>query len=414
MTRPRQAAILCGGLGTRMRPLTDTMPKPMAPVNGRPFLSVLVAQLRDQGIQRVVLLTGYRGEMIHEYFDGREWGVDIGYSDGPAEWDTGRRIWEARDQLDSRFLLLYGDNFVPFNLEKLWAFHKAHDPVVVSLLVQAKVPGNILLRADGRVAAYDSRRSTPGLDHVEIGYMIVERDRMLALFGRSNESLSSILAKLAEENLLAGMPSRDPYQSISDLDRWRRAEKYLDDKKILLIDRDGTINRRPERGTYITQWRDFHWIPESVKAMSELAANGFRFIVLTNQAGIARGVVKADIVQTINLSMIEALRDHAIDVIDVYVCPHHWDEGCDCRKPAPGLFFRASREHLLRMDRTVYIGDDPRDALAAYNAESLSVLIGPDRDLGPPGGVGPTFSAATLLDAVPWITSRFAAWAADS
>ena len=124
MSRPEQAVILCGGLGMRLRPITDNLPKPMAPVNGRPFLAYLLQQLKEQGIQRVLMLTGYRGEMIHEFFgNGESFGVDICYSHGPVEWETGRRIFEARTELDSAFLLLYSDNYVPVNLEELYAFH---------------------------------------------------------------------------------------------------------------------------------------------------------------------------------------------------------------------------------------------------------------------------------------------------
>jgi histidinol phosphatase-like enzyme len=97
-------------------------------------------------------------------------------------------------------------------------------------------------------------------------------------------------------------------------------------------------------------------------------------------------------------------------VLTVYVCPHHWDEGCDCRKPEPGLFLRASREHLVRLDRTVYIGDDPRDCRAAFNAGCLSVLIGPERSEDPGDGIRPAFASATLLDVVPWTVAQFETW----
>src|SRR5262245_21390548 len=115
-----QAAILCGGLGTRMRPHTDLIPKPMIPVNGRPFLDYLVGQLRDQGITRIVLLTGYRAAQIESHFgDGSRFGVAITYSQGAVEWETARRLWEARAQLEPRFLLLYCDNFIPVRLPAL-------------------------------------------------------------------------------------------------------------------------------------------------------------------------------------------------------------------------------------------------------------------------------------------------------
>lgn len=411
MMRPQQAAILCGGLGTRMRPLTDTMPKPMVPVNGQPFLAHLVVQLREQGFQRVLLLIGYLGENIRDHFgDGSHWGMSISYSEGPAEWDTGRRLWEAREHLDERFMLLYSDNFVPFSHENLLAFHEARSPAI-SLLVQPKSPGNIRLDKAGWVASYDSSRADPASDHVEIGYMIVERNTVFAVFDKPDVSFSRILSRLAKDSRLAGMVSRDAYHSISDPVRWRLAERYLAFKRILLIDRDGTINQRAPRAQYITRWQDFHWIDDNVEAMARLARAGFRFVVLSNQAGIGRSVVDRNTVDAINLKMVEVLRKRGIDVLDVYICPHDWNDGCDCRKPAPGMFFRASREHLVRMDRTIYIGDDARDAVAASNAGCLSILIGPERDQYPDGSVNPAFKAATLLDAESWIVSCFEAWA---
>ena len=73
--------------------------------------------------------------------------------------------------------------------------------------------------------------------------------------------------------------------------------------------------------------------------------------------------------------MISELKNQGIKVDDVFVCPHHWNESCDCRKPEAGLFFETSKKHMLRMDKTVYIGDDVRDVEAAYNAGCGSVLI---------------------------------------
>ena len=124
MDVPRQAVILCGGLGERLRPLTDLAPKPMVLVNGVPFLKYLLEQLKDNGIKEVILLTGYRGEQIREYFkDGSQLGLWIRYSHGPVEWETGRRLFEAKDLLDEHFLLLYSDNFLSFNLKKAVKFY---------------------------------------------------------------------------------------------------------------------------------------------------------------------------------------------------------------------------------------------------------------------------------------------------
>ncbi len=405
-----QAVVLCGGLGERLRPLTEHLPKPLAPVGGRPFLEYLICQLREQRLERIVLLTGYYGEMIRDYFgDGAGHGVQIDYSSGPAEWDTGRRIWEAKKMLDSRFLLLYSDNYVPVNAEKLRSAHLALSSAV-TLLLHEKENGNVRLDANGNVEAYDPTRSKRDLNYVEIGYMIIERGRMLDAYGVPDVSFSEILEKLVRTGQVSGLVSGDSYHSISDLNRLKLAEQYLAVKRVLMIDRDGTINKRAPRGEYIASWHDFHWEPQTVEAMRQLAKEGFRFLVLSNQAGIARGMLKSKTVDEINARMVFELREQGIDVSDVYICPHHWDEGCSCRKPNPGMFFRASRSHLLRMDRTVYVGDDPRDSRAAFNAECLSVLIGPERERDPGGGAKPSFTGETMLETVPWIVSRYEAW----
>src|SRR5262245_48052901 len=239
-----QAAILCGGLGTRMRPHTDLLPKPMIAVNGRPFLEYLVGQLRDQGIGRIVLLTGYRAAQIESHFgDGRRFGVAITYAQGAVEWETGRRIWEARAHLDQSFLLLYCDNFIPFRLQSLLDLHRDKKRTL-SLLLSPKANGNIEAGGDGVVRRYDASRSSPGLAHVEIGYMVVERDGVLALIDDPDISFSRVLHQLAARGELAGLTAGDHYHSISDPERWKLAEQYLRMKRILLIDRDGTINVR--------------------------------------------------------------------------------------------------------------------------------------------------------------------------
>lgn len=415
MTTPQQAVILCGGLGGRLRPFTDSMPKPMVPVNGRPFLEHLLEQLAARGIRRFLLLTGYLGEQIRGHFrDGssRDWEVE--YSHGPVEWATGRRLWEARQKLEPRFLLLYSDNFVQFPMDRLMALHEM-EQVSLSFLLAPKAKGNIRVSAEGRIEAYDKTRTGHSLDFVEVGYMVVERERVLNVFptlkNHPDFSFSEVLEHLAGVNQLAGLVVRDPYHSISDPDRLELMRSYLKPKKLLLIDRDGVINQKAPRGKYIRTWEEFQWIPETRRAMKELAARGFKFIVISNQAGIARGMIEPGSLERIHRNMRARLREDGVDVVDIYFCPHHWDDGCECRKPAPGMFFRASRDYLLRMDHTIYVGDDPRDCAAAHNAGCLSVLVGEDywND-----NATPSFRASTLLEAVPWMCERFHEWSLSS
>jgi len=409
---PKQAVILCGGLGARLRPITDNLPKPMVMVNGKPFLCHLLEQLSEQSITRFVLLTGYLGEQISDYFgDGSQYGWSISYSRGPIEWDTGRRVWEARSQFDAQFLLLYSDNFVQFNLQKLKRLHEElRTPI--SLLLAPKAKGNIKVSEQGRIQAYDKTRSGVGFDYVEVGYMVIERDEILREFplftGFPDFNFSALLQKLSWQQKIAGLVVRDSYRSISDPDRLELMRSYLKPKRILLIDRDGVINQKAPRGEYISTWEEFKWIPEMRQAMKELATRGFKFIVITNQAGVARGMVNTMELDRIHQLMISELRKEGIEILGVYTCPHHWDDNCECRKPKPEMFFQISAKHLLRMDQTIFVGDDLRDREAAFNAGCGSLLIGQPEEAEHPGKTPKwTMNAHKFSDAVPAIESFF-------
>lgn len=376
----KQAVILCGGFGTRLRPITNNIPKPMVPVNGKPFLHYLLQQLSDQGIKQFVLLTGYLGEQISEYFgDGSKWGWEISYSNGPTEWDTGRRIWEARGLYDPQFLLLYSDNFVQFRLRKLMDLHETLS-CPITLILAPKGKGNIKVSENGSIEAYDKNRNGEGFDYVEVGYMIVERDSVLEDFrsceGFPNFNFSLLLQKFAGESKIAGIIVRDPYHSISDPARLAKMNSYHSAKKIILIDRDGTINKKAPKGEYITMEIMFEFIPETYQAMKILAGEGFRFIIITNQAGIARGKLTHLDLENIHDKMKATFAEDNIDILNIYYSPHHWDENSFMRKPQPGMFFSVSAEFDIRLDKTIYVGDDIRDCQAAYNAGCQSIFLG--------------------------------------
>jgi len=380
MKRPEQAVILCGGLGTRLRPYTDHLPKPMIPCNGKPFLEYLLEQLAEKGIRRFLLLTGYLGEQIQQYFgNGTQQGWEIDYSHGPAEWDTGRRLWEAQDQMDARYLLLYSDNFVPFPLEKVLLQHERHG-LPLTFMVSPKNPGNLVLDEEGIVQRYDNQRGEDR-PYVEIGYMVVERDRVLPWLPKPDCSFSEALRDMGSQQQISAWVQLDAYHSISDPDRWKAAERYLQPKKILLLDRDGVINEKAAKGEYVNCWEEFRWIERTRDSLRQLSKMGFRFIVISNQAGIARGMTSPEEVERIHRKMVETLTAEGIEILQVYVCPHHWEDNCDCRKPKPGMLFQASRDHLFRLDRTVFVGDDPRDMEAAENAGCASLLFNKQIDL---------------------------------
>lgn len=403
----QQAVIFCGGRGERLRPLTDHLPKPLAPVLGRPFLEYLIEQLREEGITRVLLLTGYRGAQVAAHFAAHPVaGVEISYSEGPAEWETGRRLAEARAMLDERFVLLYADNLAPFRLAPLWQHH-CEIKAQLTVTLAAKEKGNIRLGADGKVDAYDSSRTQPGLRHVEIGYMIAERDAIFAL-SPERGSFSLVIEQLARARQLGAFnPGHRYYCSTSDLKRLREAEEFLTPRKIILLDRDGVLNQRAPRGEYVARPEEFKWVPETLEGLDMLARAGFEFIVLSNQAGIGRGVVTAEAVNHLHAWMIGQLAKRGVKVREVLLCPHHWIEPCICRKPKPGMFLEASAKYRFSLHYTPYVGDDARDAVAAWNACCPCVLLGAIRPEPSVPVIPPHFHAENLPQAVGWLREHY-------
>lgn len=386
MCLPSQAVILCGGLGTRLRPLTNTVPKPMVPIeNDKPFLHYILEQLSEQRVKRFVLLTGYLSEVVVDYFgDGHQWDWEITYSTGPADWDTGRRLWESRNNLDERFLLLYSDNFAAFSLSETFALHKKNQSTI-TLMLKEKTTANVALGQNSVLQTYDKARKAENLDYVELGYMVVERDPVISAFASFAASpdinFSDIIKHFTDKRKISGLVLETPYYSVSDPERLELMRRHLTTQKIVLLDRDGTLHQRAPRGEYVSKWEDVQILPEAVDGLKKLAADGFKFIVISNQAGIGRGVLTTQSVKALNDSICNYFKAIGVEILDFYICPHHWDDNCKCRKPLPGLFHQCATDYHLRLDRVLYIGDDPRDCLAATAAGSHCLYVGDAEEL---------------------------------
>jgi len=405
-----QAVILCGGRGERLRPLTDEMPKPMVSVNGRPFLQYLLEQLAENGINRFVLLTGYLGEKIVEYFgDGSSWGWSISYSNGPVEWSTTKRIHEALEKIDEQFLLLYSDNFAQLRLSEL-ARVKNDQNSAITLSVVRKFPGNIQLGANSSVAKYDSSRSESSADFVEIGYSLISKSKIIACLDEHiHENFSSVIQSLTEDQQVSAVQVKTGYMSISDPLRLSRTEAFLKQHRILLLDRDGTLNVKPQRGKYVNSIDEFKWIESSRDALRTLGEKDFSFIIISNQAGVATGETKLEDLNKINEFIRAEFLSLGLRLLEIYVCTDHWNSESEFRKPNPGMFLAAAIEHKFRLDHSIYVGDDIRDAVAAKNAGCKCVLVSPG-ELIEDAGVRVESIGQSFMDLVPTIINKYESW----
>jgi len=277
--------------------------------------------------------------------------------------------------LDLSFLLLYADNYVAFNLAALLA-----QPGVASasmiLTVCPKTPGNIIMGHEGSVSRYLRDRSTGPGEFVEVGFSLVKRDRVLAALADSEGSLPDAIHLMTQADEVVAHVVHHPYFSVSDPERLERTRLALSRRRVLLLDRDGVINLKVGRGEYVSHYTDFHPMESNWAALKVLAEHGFTFVVISNQAGVARGITDPRDLDEIHKRMVAALNEIGVEVLDVYVCPHHWDDGCTCRKPNPGMFHTAAADHSLLLSDLIYVGDDIRDEAAAIAAGCTPIIVG--------------------------------------
>ncbi|MDG2039469.1 MAG: HAD-IIIA family hydrolase [Ilumatobacter sp.] len=247
---------------------------------------------------------------------------------------------------------------------------------------------------------------------MEIGYMVVNRDPVLNaladLSGSPDVGLPEAIQRMVRRGEVGGVPIVGGYHSISDPERLELTRDYLRPQKILLIDRDGVINEQSPRGEYVDRWDKFRFVEDTVSALETLSRSGFRFVVITNQAGVARGLVDRQELDLIHRNMVQVLARRGVEVVAVYVSPHHWNENSIMRKPEPGMFLQASGDLRFRLDRVLYIGDDIRDCQAAANAGCGMVFLG---EMGPgetmPATRHPQHSFNNLAEAVPFIIDHY-------
>jgi len=177
------------------------------------------------------------------------------------------------------------------------------------------------------------------------------------------------------------------------------------------VDRDGVIN---EELDYVHRIEDFHLLPGVPEGLRLLAAAGYALVVVTNQAGLAKGLYDEAAYQALTAQMRALLAGHGVVLTDVYHCPHH-PEGsvpalardCDCRKPAPGMLLRAAAEHDLDLSRSVMVGDKTSDTQAGRAAGvAWTILVESGHALPADALDHADHRCADLAEAARWICAR--------
>jgi len=223
-----QCVILAGGLGTRMRPLTETCPKTLLPAAGRPFAYYQLHWLAAQGITAVVYSIGHQGDQIRRYWAEQRPPIPICYVDeGEVLLGTAGALRLAHKQgvLDERFFVIYGDSFLPVEFAPVWdAFQASTLPALMTVLRnEGRWDRSNVIYEPGRVALYD-KSAGPGMRHIDYGLSCFRRE----LFDDPTHSdLAALFHDLSLQGRLAAFEVHERFYEIGSLAGLRDFEEYL-------------------------------------------------------------------------------------------------------------------------------------------------------------------------------------------
>jgi histidinol-phosphate phosphatase family protein len=410
------AAVLVGGQGLRLRSVVSDRPKVLASVAGRPFLAYLLDQLGRQGVRRVVLCTGYRGEQIESEFGRSYQGLALEYAPEQEPLGTGGALRNALPRLGSDpVLTLNGDSCCNYLLKPFLAWHRARRAAASLWLTEvadARRFGRVQAAEDGTLrrfeekAGTDERPSPNGVGGwINAGiYLLAQRFLAAIPAGRAVSLEREVFPAWVGRGLY-GYRSAAPFLDIGTPESYARAEAFLGalpkaggrPRRFVLLDRDGVIN--VERN-YLSDPEQMELIPGAAAGLRRLQELGLGLVVVTNQSGIGRGYYDETRLEAIHARLRELLGAAGVALDGIYFCPHTPDDDCDCRKPAVGLAHRAAAEHGFDPHQAFVVGDKKCDIDFGrrLGATTFLVLTGYGAEARRDVAVAPAYVAAELPD----------------
>jgi N-acetyl-alpha-D-muramate 1-phosphate uridylyltransferase len=225
------AVILAGGLATRLRPLTETIPKSLIDVNGEPFIAHQLQLLRENQIERVVLCVGYLGEEIREIIgDGARFDLQVEYSfDGPKLMGTAGALKCALPLLLDDFLVLYGDSYLDFDYQAAWRSFKASNKLcLMTVFANEGRWENSNVEYDGvRIISYDKQNPTRHMRFVDYGLGIFKTEAFGCVPTRQPYDLAQLYQDMLKQNQLAAFEVRNRFYEIGSVSGLQETRQYL-------------------------------------------------------------------------------------------------------------------------------------------------------------------------------------------
>lgn len=389
----------------------------MAPVAGRPFLTYLLEQCRQQGVPEVILSVGYKWEAIQQYFGSSYHGMPLHYAVETDPLGTGGALRLAMQQAAADdYLVLNGDSFFDVSLQALSLFHASHRSVLTLALKEMtdfERYGKVETDLQGRILSFHEKGPcASGL--INTGIYVVNR-RWLQ--GQPLPERFSFEQDLMEKGVdqfpFFAQPQSGYFIDIGIPHDYARAKEEMGRFMLppplgrvaklpgwtLFLDRDGVINEKLE-GDYVRNLDSFTWKEGALDALAKLSRVFHRVVVVTNQQGIGKQLMTEEDLGTIHRHLLQKVAGAGGRIDAIYHAPQLAAEKSERRKPGTGMALEAQRDFPdIRFEESVMVGDSQGDMEFGSRLGMVNIFLGKREDTHP----GSVISCSSLRELARWM-----------
>lgn len=383
-----EAIVLAGGLGTRLREAVPDLPKCMAPVAGKPFLSHVIDALRMQGVERFIFSLGYMAEVIEKYL--QEHYPTLSYTVALEEepLGTGGAIQLAIQQAQTENILVAnGDTLFRIQAKELFAVHeknKAECTLALKPMLNFERYGVVEIENSNKIISFKEKQFyKEGL--INGGIYLVNKTALLSRnlptkFSFEKDYLEAFCsegkfyAAIQEGYFIdIGIPE-DYNKAQSDLKSIPLDLKKVDKSWTLFLDRDGVINDEIV-GNYVLNWDGFKFSPGVLKALKILSEKVGTIVVISNQRGVGKGLMSEEDLADIHQKLLAEVKATGGRIDHFFYCTEK-DNTCFNRKPNPGMALQAATQFpQIDLFKTIMVGNKPSDMRFGRAAGIYNVFI---------------------------------------
>lgn len=384
----KEAIILAGGFGTRLKEAVPDLPKCMAPVNGRPFIFYVINYLRSQGIEKFIFALGYKHNVIEKYLNDQFSTLNFQYSIEKEPLGTGGAILAACYKCtEENVLVLNGDTLFKVSVASATTFHiskNAHCSLVLKTMNDFDRYGTIVLNDDSSIRSFHEKQfNSKGLINGGVYILRIQKflDEELPLkFSFEKDYLENFVGLrrffgIVQDSYFIDIGIPEDYHRVqTELMQQPLDLKTIDKSWTIFLDRDGVINYE-KQDDYIRTWDEFRFYDGVKEAMKVLAARFGRIFIVSNQRGVGKGLMKEDDLATIHHNLNKEVASGGGRIDKIYYCTAVDPKDPD-RKPNPGMAYQAKLDFPeINLSKSIIAGNKPSDMLFGRNAGMYTVYI---------------------------------------